>query len=199
MKGGILPFHKTVTTNRNSPKRAAGAQGSFDCRREAPGVPGAGAQFLPTQDPNWSSDVPPLPDRSTLLSGGRGAALALAWGGTSSARVSRSRAMPVWRPALRCRAPLCSGTPSGPGGSGRRPAFPCLRATVCGRRLATREKNNGSELRSLPAFSGECVKGGILPFHKTVTTNRNSPKRAEGARGSCDSRREAPGGSRAGA
>ena len=39
-----------------------------------------------------------------------------------------------------------------------------------------------------PARSGKCVKGGILPFHKTVTTNRNSPKCASGARGSFDAR-----------
>ena len=36
----------------------------------------------------------------------------------------------------------------------------CLRATLCGRRLAKREKTDGSELRSLSTFSGECVKGG---------------------------------------
>ena len=30
-------------------------------------------------------------------------------------------------------------------------AFPGLRATLCGRRVAERAKNNGSELRSLPA------------------------------------------------
>ena len=42
VKGGP-PFHKSTMTNRNSPPRAAGAQGSFDCRREAPGGPGMGA------------------------------------------------------------------------------------------------------------------------------------------------------------
>ena len=50
-----------------------------------------------------------------------------------------------------------------------------------------------------PRDRGESVKGGLPPpFHKKVTTNRNSPKRAEGARGSFDSRREAPGGCRTG-
>ena len=50
-----------------------------------------------------------------------------------------------------------------------------------------------------PRDRGESVKGGLpSPFHKKVTTNRNSPKRAEGARGSFDSRREAPGGCRTG-
>ena len=61
------------------------------------------------------------------------------------------------------------------------------------------ENTDGSELRSLPARSGESVKGGILPFHKNVTTNRNSPPRAEGGQGSFDCRREAPGGPGTGA
>ncbi len=39
----------------------------------------------------------------------------------------------------------------GPAGAGRRAALSCLRATLCGRRLAKREKIDGSELRSLPA------------------------------------------------
>ncbi len=45
VKGGPLPpVHKKVTTNRNLPPRAAGAQGSFDSRREAPGGPRTGPQ-----------------------------------------------------------------------------------------------------------------------------------------------------------
>ena len=110
----------------------------FRFRREAPGGSGAGAQFLPTQQPELVKRYAPAPE------------------------------------------------PLDPGAD-RRSAFPCLCATLCRRRLAMREKTDGSELRSLPTFSGECVKGGILPFHKTVTTNRNSPKRAEGAQGSFDS------------
>ena len=44
VKGGLPPpFHESTMTNRNSPPRAEGAQGSFDCRREAPGGPGMGA------------------------------------------------------------------------------------------------------------------------------------------------------------
>ena len=50
---------------------------------------------------------------------------------------------------------------------------------------------------SLPAISGESVKGGY-PLSQSVTTNRNSPQCAEGAQGSFDCRREAPGGSEAG-
>ena len=46
-------------------------------------------------------------------------------------------------------------------------------------------------------FGGKCERG-LPPFTKTVTTNRNSPPRAEGAQGSFDSRREAPGGSEGG-
>ena len=46
VKGGLPPpFHKSTMTNRNSPPRAAGAQGSFDCRREAPGGPRTGPQL----------------------------------------------------------------------------------------------------------------------------------------------------------
>ena len=40
---GNSPFHKSTTTNRNLPPPAGGGQGSFDCRREAPGGSGAGA------------------------------------------------------------------------------------------------------------------------------------------------------------
>ena len=46
VKGGLSPpFHKKVTTNRNSPPRAAGAQGSFDCRRAAPGASRGGRSY----------------------------------------------------------------------------------------------------------------------------------------------------------
>ena len=118
VKGGLPPpFHKKVMTNRNSPKRAEGAQGSFDCRREAPGGPRTGPQLQPELRPKAIPDHGPV--RGPLRTW-RGAA--------SSARVSRSRAMPVWRPALQ--------------------AVPALYAWW---RTAEREKNNGSELRSLPA------------------------------------------------
>ena len=53
------PFHKKVTTHRDSPPRAAGAQGSCDARREAPGGSGGGLISLPLDHPNQSSHVPP--------------------------------------------------------------------------------------------------------------------------------------------
>ena len=59
--------------------------------------------------------------------------------------------------------------------------------------MLSAQKANGSELRSLPAISGESVKGGYS-LSQSVMTNRNLPLRANGARGSFDLRREAPGG-----
>ena len=80
--------------------------------------------------------------------------------------------------------------------AGRRPALHCPRDST---RTSERAKNKWQRTSgSLPTISGESVKGGILPFHKTVMTNRNSPPRAEGAQGSFDCRREAPGGPRTG-
>ena len=107
VKGGLPPpVHKKVMTNRNSPKRAEGAQGSFDCRREAPGGSGAGAQFLPTQNPNWSSHMPPLPDRSTLVPTGGRRSLACA----SPCREGVGVALPtrhlVWAAVSRARKNL---------------------------------------------------------------------------------------------
>ena len=75
VKGGLPPpFHKSTMTNRNSPPRAAGAQGSFDCRREAPG-PRTGPQApvaplppprrTPISDPLDLRSSAPLPERST--------------------------------------------------------------------------------------------------------------------------------------
>ena len=145
VKGGILPFHKSTMTNRNSPPRAAGAQGSFDSRREAPGGSGGGLNALPLDHPNQSSDVPPGPldpDR-------------------------RSE----------------TGAPSGPRAS-RVVAYCRVR----------KKQMAANSVRC--ASSGESVKGGILPFHKSTMTNRNSPPRAAGAQGSFDSRREAPGSGR---
>ena len=127
--------------------------------------------------------------QSRIAVGRAGRGTRAGMGGTSSARVSRSRAMPVWRPALHC-----SGTPSGPGGAGRRAALSCLRATLGGRRLAKREKNNGSELCSLPAFSGECVKGGILPFHKKGNDQSELAAARRRRAREFRFRREAPGG-----
>ena len=159
VKGGLPPpVHKKVMTNRNSPPRAAGAQGSFDCRREAPGGSGAGAQFLPTRQPELVQRCAPAPGPLDPDAG------------------------PHREDCPEVGVPLPARHRAGRGA-----ALSCLCATLCRRRLAMREKTDGSELRSLPTFSGECVKGGILPFHKTVTTNRNSPKRAEGAQGSFDS------------
>ena len=53
--------------------------------------------------------------------------------------------------------------------------------------MPTAEKANGSELCSLPAISGESVKGGT-PLSQSMMTNRNLPPRADGAQGSFDSR-----------
>ena len=51
------------------------------------------------------------------------------------------------------------------------------------RHIGDRAKNNsGSELCSLPAGSGESVKGGY-PLSQKETTNRNSPKRAPAREG----------------
>ena len=288
VKGGILPFHKTVMTNRNSPPRAEGAQGSFDCRREAPGGPRTGpqiqAELRPKAIPDHGPVRGPLDPDCRSETGAPWAALL--------GRVSRSRAMPVrdrrsrrrwwcgFRAHARCRSE--TGAPGGVGGAGfalprdagRRPA---LQAALVGRvsrcrampvgdrrswggvggagfalprdagrrpallgrrrwggfraaarcrsetgapgaasvgrvsrlrampvgdrrsrrpcdstRTSERVKNKWQRTSgSLPAISGESVKGGILPFHKTVMTNRNSPPRAEGAQGSFDCRREA--------
>ena len=65
VKGGHPPFHKSTTTNRNSPKRAEGAQGSFDSGAKRRAVRERGLNSFPLNNPNWSSDVPPLPNRST--------------------------------------------------------------------------------------------------------------------------------------
>ena len=67
MKGGPLPpVHKLTTTNRNSPPRAGGAQGSCDCRREAPGGSGTGPLVPAQKAPVHRSRLwAPVPDRST--------------------------------------------------------------------------------------------------------------------------------------
>ena len=68
-----------------------------------------------------------------------------------------------------------------PRDAGRRPALHAAPALQAWWRTAEcAKKTNGSELRSLPASSGESVKGGILPFHKKVMTHRNLPPRARG-------------------
>ena len=59
VKGGP-PFHKSTMTNRNSPPRAAGAQGSFDCRREAPGGPRTGPQLQAELRPKAIPDQGPV-------------------------------------------------------------------------------------------------------------------------------------------
>ena len=61
VKGGHPPpFHKSTMTNRNSPPRAAGAQGSFDCRREAPGGPRTGPQLQAGLRPKAIPDQGPV-------------------------------------------------------------------------------------------------------------------------------------------
>ena len=60
VKGGNPPCHKSTMTNRNSPPRAAGAQGSFDCRREAPGGPRTGPQLQPELRPKAIPDHGPV-------------------------------------------------------------------------------------------------------------------------------------------
>ena len=80
----------------------------------------------------------------------------------------RSRASRTTAPVGSTRfAPLC------------RAAFPGLRATLCGRRLAERAKNSGTEPPvRCPHDRGESVKGGHPPLSQSVTSNRNSPKGA---------------------
>ena len=60
VKGGPPPLHKSTMTNRNSPPRAAGAQGSFDCRREAPGGPRTGPQLQAGLRPKAIRDQGPV-------------------------------------------------------------------------------------------------------------------------------------------
>ena len=60
VKGGNPPCHKSTMTNRNSPPRAAGAQGSFDCRREAPGGPRTGPQLQAELRPKAIPDQGPV-------------------------------------------------------------------------------------------------------------------------------------------
>ena len=61
VKGGPPPpCHKSTMTNRNSPPRAAGAQGSFDCRREAPGGPRTGPQLQAELRPKAIPDQGPV-------------------------------------------------------------------------------------------------------------------------------------------
>ena len=155
-------------TNRNSPKRAEGAQGSFDCRREAPGGSGAGAQFLPTQNPNWSSHMPPLPDRSTLVPTGGRRSLACA-----SLHADQLYALSLGS-AQRCRPEVGVVLPT--------------RHLVWAAVSHARKKLTAANFVRCRRDRGESVKGGLPPpFHKSTTTNRNSPKRAEGAQGSFDS------------
>ena len=113
----------------------------------------------------------------------------------SSAQVLRSRAcrappgeLPRGRRSLACGQHCRSG---GPHREYWRRSF----ATgVCGGgTLPIAQNTNGSELCSLPSISGESVKGGY-PLSQSVMTNRNLPPRADGAQGSFDSRRGAPGG-----
>ena len=118
VKGGNPPCHKSTMTNRNSPPRAAGAQGSFDCRREAPGGPRTGPQLqaelrpkaIPDQgpvrgplDPDCRSEAPTGRTGQRSMSA-RFCSVGDAWGRSRerlrrgaalSGRVSRSRAMPV--------------------------------------------------------------------------------------------------------
>ena len=63
-------FHKTVMTNRNSPPRAEGAQGSFDCRRRR-ADPGRGPNSKQNYDPKLFRIMAPSGDRSTLIAGRR--------------------------------------------------------------------------------------------------------------------------------
>ena len=110
--------------------------------------------------------------------------------GLPEVRVSRSRAMPVgdrrsrgrrwwcgFRAAARCRSETGAPCVVGAGfaltrDGGRRPP-PGELAGAPGRprdstRTSERAKNTWQRTSgSLPAISGECVKGGILPFHKT--------------------------------
>ena len=63
----------------------------------------------------------------------------------------------------------------------RRSAFPCLHP-VSERRRAERAPKNDLAANSLPARSGESVKGGNPPFHKKVTTHGTPAARRRRAR-----------------
>ena len=96
------------------------------------------------------------------------------------------------RPAARGGAGVNSGVPS-PERSAP------LRSSVSGLSLSSSAPHQGgawlgeqklmaANYVRCPRDRGESVKGGHPPFHKKTTPNRNSPKRAEGVQGSCDSR-----------
>ena len=116
-------------------------------------------------------------------------------GSASSAQFSRSRACRAPPGGLpRGRRSLACGQHCRFGGPHREHWRRFFATGVLWRRYAAeREKRTGSELCSLPSISGESVKGGY-PLSQSVMTNRNLPPRADGAQGSFDSRRGAPGG-----
>ena len=120
----------------------------------------------------------------------------------------------TWFPLSRAITRIGDTRSRGPAGRGadRRSALQAVPAILLGRRYAGPQPSHQNRRRtadraknkwqrtsgSLRAISGESVKGGY-PLSQSVTTNRNSPPRAEGAQGSSDCRREAPGGSGTGA
>ena len=55
-----LLTRQSTMTNRNSPPRTAGAQGSFDCRRETPGGPRTGPQLQAGLRPKAIPDQGPV-------------------------------------------------------------------------------------------------------------------------------------------
>ena len=159
VKGGNPPCHKSTMTNRNSPPRAAGAQGSFDSGAKRRAVAGWGPNSKQNYDRKLFQIKAPSGDRSTLIAGRRPppgelagapcprdsarvamrgfAAVRLAGGGVVGAgfALPRDRGRGCWggfRAPARCRSE--TGAP-----------FPWWRTAECAK------KTNGSELRSLPA------------------------------------------------
>ena len=160
-------------TNRNSPPRAAGAQGSFDSRAADRGRPGS---------PAFSIGAPGSPCGSRRTSEGRREAPGGPRTGPQLQAGLRPKAIPDQGPV---RGPLDRR-------SNRAPRF------TCGGVLPSAQKPMAANSVRCRRDRGESVKGGHPPFHKSTMTNRNSPPRAAGAQGSFDCRREAPGGPRTG-
>ena len=120
VKGGPPPpFHKSTMTNRNSPPRAAGAQGSFDCRREAPGGPRTGPQLQAELRPKAIPDQGPVrgpldPDcRSEAPTGRTGQAPSLyaTWCGRRLASAQKTMAANSVRARVTGRESVKGGPP----------------------------------------------------------------------------------------
>ena len=162
-------------TNRNSPPRAAGAQGSFDCRREAPGGPRTGPQLQAELRPKAIPDQGPVrgpldPDcRSEAPTGRTGRRMSVieqgvAMRGFSAVRFGTARRRRWFRAPARCRPEV--GVPR---------AVPAILLVVA--YCVGAKNNSAANLFAAGVFGGKCERGDP-PFHKSTTTNRNSPPRA---------------------